>query len=51
MNDMAGVESPALSRDHLSLYADGDKFNSPAEDQQDLVPEAETQSNVSSEDI
>ena len=48
---MARIESPALTRDHLSLYADGDEFNSPAEDQQDLVPEAETQSNVSSEDI
>ena len=45
------IESPALSRDHLSLYADDDEFNSPAEDQQYLVPEAETQSNVSSEDI
>ena len=45
------IESPALSRDHLSLYADDDEFNSHAEDQHDLVPEAETQSNVSSEDI
>ena len=42
------IESPALSRDRLSLYADDDEFNSHAEDQQDLVPEAETQSNVSS---
>ena len=45
------IESQALSRDHLSLYADDDEFYSHAEDQQDLVPEAETQSNVSSEDI
>ena len=40
-----------MSRDHFSLYADNDEFNSHGEDQQDLVPEAETQSNVSSDDI
>ena len=52
------IESPALSRDHLSLYADDDQFNSQSEDQQDLAPEAEihsnvsdTHSNVSSEDM
>ena len=41
------VESPALSRDHLSLYADDDQFNSHSEDHQDLAPEAEIHSNVS----
>ena len=37
------IESPALSRDHLSLYADDDQFNSHSEDHQ----EAEIHSNVS----
>ena len=41
------VESPALSWDHLSLYADDDQFNSHSEDHQDLAPEAEIHSNVS----
>ena len=41
------IESPALSRDHLSLYADDDQFNSHSEDHQDLAPEAEIHSNVS----
>ena len=41
------AESPALSRDHLSLYADDDQFNSHSEDHQDLAPEAEIHSNVS----
>ena len=45
------IERPALSRDHLSLYADDDEFNSHTEDHQDLVPEAEIHSNVSSEDM
>ena len=40
-----------MSRDHLSLYADDDEFNSHIEDHQDLVPEAEIHSNVSSEDM
>ena len=42
------VESPALPRDHLSLYADDDdQFNSHSEDHQDLAPDAEIHSNVS----
>ena len=41
------IESPALSRDHLSLYANDDQFNSHSEDHQDLAPEAEIHSNVS----
>ena len=42
------VESPALPRDHLSLYADDDdQFNSHSEDHQDLGPDAEIHSNVS----
>ena len=42
------VESPALSRDHLSLYADDDdQFDSNSEDHQDLAPEVEIHSNVS----
>ena len=41
------IERPALSRDHLSLYADDDQFNSDSEDHQDLAPEAEIHSNVS----
>ena len=40
------IESPALSRDHLSLYADVDQFNSHSEDHQDLAPEVEIHSNV-----
>ena len=34
----------------LGLYADDDEFNSPAHDQQDLAPDAEIQSNISSEE-
>ena len=42
------AESPALPRDHLSLYADDDyQFNSLSEDHQDLAPDAEIHSNVS----
>ena len=42
------VESPALPRDHLSLYADDDdQFNSHSEDHQDLAPDAEIHRNVS----
>ena len=40
-----------MSRDHLSLYADDNEFNSHTEDHQDLVPEDEIHSNVSSEDM
>ena len=40
-----------MSRDHFSLYADDNKFNSHTEDHQDLVLEAEIHSNVSSEDM
>ena len=40
-----------MSRDHLSLYADDNEFNSHTEDHQDLVLEAEIHSNVSSEDM
>ena len=36
-----------MSRDHLSLYADDDQFNSHSEDHQELAPEAEIHSNVS----
>ena len=50
--------SPASHRDHLSLCADNDdKFNSPSEDNQDLVPDteiqdvSETHSEVSTDDI
>ena len=45
------IESPALSRDHLSLYVDDDEYNLHAEDHQDFVPEADIHSNVSSEDM
>ena len=45
------IESPALSRDHLSLYVDDNEFYSHTEDHQDLVPEDEIHSNVSSEDM
>ena len=39
------VVSPALPRDHLSLYADDDdQFNSHSEDHQDLAPDAEIHS-------
>ena len=42
------VESPALPRDHLSLYADDDdQFNSHSKDHQDLAPDPEIHSNVS----
>ena len=42
------VESQALPRNHLSLYADDDdQFNSHSEDHQDLAPEPEIHSNVS----
>ena len=42
------VESPALPRDHPSLYADDDdQFNSHSEVHQDLAPDAEIHSNVS----
>ena len=40
-----------MFRDHLSLYADDNEFNSHTEDHQDLVPEDEIHSNVSLEDM
>ena len=50
--------SPASHRDYLSLCADNeDEFNSPSEDNQDLVPDteiqdvSETHSEVSTDDI
>ena len=48
---LPGLRVRLCPRDHLSLYADDDEINSHTEDHQDLVPEAEIHSNVSSEDM